>query len=242
MARASAIRWRVKAKWAGLLRQYCGLDTLSMVLILEHWRRLVGLCEKVVASHGTGASLIPNLGYCRRARLPEGASAKGRDCTEDDCQRARLPKGATARGRDCQRARLPEGATARGRDSQGRDCQRARLPDGATARGRDCQQRDCQTARGTQGRIEISQIWNERPSGDTLPPAIRAAAARDGILAVRLRIQSRLTSPSVTRHRHRTAERVNAADQPFHTAAINHAAVQLRHARLPNAKDGAIVC
>lgn len=31
----------VNAKWAGLLRQYCALDTLSMVLILEHWRRLV---------------------------------------------------------------------------------------------------------------------------------------------------------------------------------------------------------
>lgn len=30
-----------KAKWAGLLKQYCSLDTLSMVLILEHWRRLV---------------------------------------------------------------------------------------------------------------------------------------------------------------------------------------------------------
>lgn len=26
--------------WAALLRQYCGLDTLSMVLIFEHWRRL----------------------------------------------------------------------------------------------------------------------------------------------------------------------------------------------------------
>jgi hypothetical protein len=30
----------VKEQWAGLLRQYCALDTLSMVLILEHWRRL----------------------------------------------------------------------------------------------------------------------------------------------------------------------------------------------------------
>ncbi len=29
-----------KAKWAGLLKQYCALDTLSMVLVLEHWRRL----------------------------------------------------------------------------------------------------------------------------------------------------------------------------------------------------------
>jgi hypothetical protein len=33
----------VKAQWAGLLRQYCSLDTLSMVLILEHWRRLTAL-------------------------------------------------------------------------------------------------------------------------------------------------------------------------------------------------------
>jgi hypothetical protein len=33
----------VKARWAKLLRQYCALDTLSMVLILEHWRREVGL-------------------------------------------------------------------------------------------------------------------------------------------------------------------------------------------------------
>lgn len=32
-----------KARWARLLRQYCHLDTLSMVLILEHWRRAVGL-------------------------------------------------------------------------------------------------------------------------------------------------------------------------------------------------------
>lgn len=31
----------VKEKWASLLRQYCSLDTLSMVLILDHWRRLV---------------------------------------------------------------------------------------------------------------------------------------------------------------------------------------------------------
>jgi hypothetical protein len=29
--------------WAGLLQRYCELDTLSMVLILEHWRRFVGL-------------------------------------------------------------------------------------------------------------------------------------------------------------------------------------------------------
>jgi hypothetical protein len=26
--------------WASLLKQYCMLDTLSMVLIFEHWRRL----------------------------------------------------------------------------------------------------------------------------------------------------------------------------------------------------------
>ena len=31
----------VRAKWSKLLRQCCALDTLSMVLILEHWRRLV---------------------------------------------------------------------------------------------------------------------------------------------------------------------------------------------------------
>ena len=30
-------------RWATLLKQYCRLDTLSMVLILEHWRRAVGL-------------------------------------------------------------------------------------------------------------------------------------------------------------------------------------------------------
>lgn len=29
-----------KARWAELLRQYCKLDTMSMVLIFEHWRRL----------------------------------------------------------------------------------------------------------------------------------------------------------------------------------------------------------
>jgi hypothetical protein len=32
---------QVAAKWSALLKQYCALDTLSMVLILEHWRRLV---------------------------------------------------------------------------------------------------------------------------------------------------------------------------------------------------------
>ena len=32
----------VKSKWSALLKQYCALDTLSMVLILEHWRRQVG--------------------------------------------------------------------------------------------------------------------------------------------------------------------------------------------------------
>jgi hypothetical protein len=30
-------------RWSGLLKRYCELDTLSMVLILEHWRRCVGL-------------------------------------------------------------------------------------------------------------------------------------------------------------------------------------------------------
>jgi hypothetical protein len=30
----------IKDKWASLLKQYCALDTLSMVVILEHWRRL----------------------------------------------------------------------------------------------------------------------------------------------------------------------------------------------------------
>jgi hypothetical protein len=29
--------------WAGWLQRYCALDTLSMVLILERWRRCVGL-------------------------------------------------------------------------------------------------------------------------------------------------------------------------------------------------------
>jgi hypothetical protein len=33
----------VTAMWSGLLQRYCALDTLSMVLILEHWRRRVGL-------------------------------------------------------------------------------------------------------------------------------------------------------------------------------------------------------
>jgi hypothetical protein len=33
---------KVKSQWAALLRQYCSLDTLSMVLILEHWRRHAG--------------------------------------------------------------------------------------------------------------------------------------------------------------------------------------------------------
>ena len=33
----------VRAKWGKLLKQYCALDTLSMVLILEHWRRAVAL-------------------------------------------------------------------------------------------------------------------------------------------------------------------------------------------------------
>ena len=32
-----------KEMWAELLQRYCELDTLSMVLILEHWRRCVGL-------------------------------------------------------------------------------------------------------------------------------------------------------------------------------------------------------
>jgi hypothetical protein len=32
-----------KEMWAGLLQRYCELDTLSMVLILEHWRRSVGI-------------------------------------------------------------------------------------------------------------------------------------------------------------------------------------------------------
>jgi hypothetical protein len=32
-----------KESWGRLLKQYCKLDTLSMVLIMEHWRRAVGL-------------------------------------------------------------------------------------------------------------------------------------------------------------------------------------------------------
>ena len=32
-----------KAMWSALLRRYCELDTMSMVLILEHWRRCAGL-------------------------------------------------------------------------------------------------------------------------------------------------------------------------------------------------------
>ena len=32
-----------RERWTMLLKQYCRLDTLSMVLILEHWRRAVGL-------------------------------------------------------------------------------------------------------------------------------------------------------------------------------------------------------
>jgi hypothetical protein len=31
-----------KEQWGSLLKQYCKLDTLSMVLIFEHWRRLTG--------------------------------------------------------------------------------------------------------------------------------------------------------------------------------------------------------
>ena len=33
----------IRDGWATLLKQYCRLDTLSMVLILEHWRRVTGL-------------------------------------------------------------------------------------------------------------------------------------------------------------------------------------------------------
>jgi hypothetical protein len=29
-----------KSQWAQLLRQYCELDTLSMVLIHDHWQRV----------------------------------------------------------------------------------------------------------------------------------------------------------------------------------------------------------
>ena len=31
------------ARWRQLLLQYCELDTLGMVLVFEHWRRLTGL-------------------------------------------------------------------------------------------------------------------------------------------------------------------------------------------------------
>jgi hypothetical protein len=34
---------KARGKWAALLKQYCKLDTLSMVLIFEHWKRLTGL-------------------------------------------------------------------------------------------------------------------------------------------------------------------------------------------------------
>lgn len=33
----------IRDRWAALLKQYCRLDTLSMVLIVEHWRRAAGL-------------------------------------------------------------------------------------------------------------------------------------------------------------------------------------------------------
>ena len=33
----------VQAAWRQLLLEYCKLDTLAMVLIWEHWRRIVGL-------------------------------------------------------------------------------------------------------------------------------------------------------------------------------------------------------
>jgi hypothetical protein len=32
-----------KSQWRQLLLQYCKLDTLSMVLIFEHWRRITGV-------------------------------------------------------------------------------------------------------------------------------------------------------------------------------------------------------
>jgi hypothetical protein len=32
-----------KAMWSALLRRYCELDTMRMVLVLEHWRRCVEL-------------------------------------------------------------------------------------------------------------------------------------------------------------------------------------------------------
>jgi len=46
-----------KAKWAGLLQQYCRLDTLSMVLIYECWRRVSGLVgSRCSPSHSVGSS------------------------------------------------------------------------------------------------------------------------------------------------------------------------------------------
>ena len=38
-----------KSKWRQLLRQYCKLDTLSMVLIFEYWRRATGLVVPLLA-------------------------------------------------------------------------------------------------------------------------------------------------------------------------------------------------
>ncbi len=35
----------VQAAWRQLLLEYCKLDTLAMVLIWEHWRRLTSLCS-----------------------------------------------------------------------------------------------------------------------------------------------------------------------------------------------------
>lgn len=35
-----------KAKWSQLLREYCKLDTLAMVLIWEHWQRVTGLAPR----------------------------------------------------------------------------------------------------------------------------------------------------------------------------------------------------
>jgi hypothetical protein len=40
--RARTTRRPPADKWSELLKQYCKLDTLSMVLIVEHWRRCVG--------------------------------------------------------------------------------------------------------------------------------------------------------------------------------------------------------
>ena len=31
-----------RGQWSALLKQYCSLDTLSMVLVFEHWKRMVG--------------------------------------------------------------------------------------------------------------------------------------------------------------------------------------------------------